>query len=606
MRIESSGEARIAHFQAGRAPIGDLPIRWETRGETIYLSADEVQRYGGEIKAEVRLPVGGDRPIEGTIKLARVDTAELSAEAPESWKLTGRADGQVKFRLKPGSGGDVPDLDADGQLSAADLTVRGIPAQVVGLTLTVRKGVPRFDVQAETLGGTIRLAGDTRIGSDPKDDAIHAELKAIGLQLYRVWDALGTTGGLAQLRGRAFLDGELDTHSSLKDIRAHAEAEVDELIWGYNFRLGRLRSRLSTAPEGWRIGPLSGELWGSPVKGEGIIMDRLERGRSRFGVNVRLDRIALARGLAFWPDAEHRFGGFGALRVSGKSDDSPRGTAEFRVDRGTVNGLELTELRVPADWSMTMEGAPRGALQVRKAVGKLAGGTVGGDAWIALGSRRDFRAKLFVNDVNLRVISRDELANRSVPGRISGYMTISGPDPLQPAGYRGELDFDLVQASIGDIPLLDELDRSLGSAQGGVFDEGDFHGVIADQRIRVDHLTLVGPLAQVHATGTVDFDGRLNLEVVVNTNKGIPQTGQAIPSQAVNVAEDVARRAAAIDQVADFVSARLLKFRITGTIRDPNVTVDRSINARGAIGFFIRATGLSIQQSPSRRDFGRR
>jgi hypothetical protein len=167
--------------------------------------------------------------------------------------------------------------------------------------------------------------------------------------------------------------------------------------------------------------------------------------------------------------------------------------------------------------------------------------------------------------------------------------------PGSPPSTARTRSFDLDQASLVDIPLLDELDRSLGSAQGGVFDQGNFHGIIADQKIRVDRLTLVGPLAQIHASGTVDFDGRLNLEVVVNTNRGIPQTGQAILAQAPNVAEAVERRAAAIDQVADFVSARLLKFRITGTIRDPIANVDRSINARGAIGFFLRAMRLSAQ-----------
>ncbi len=385
LRVESSGQARIAHFQAGRAPIGDLSVHWTTQGETILLAAEEVQRYGGAIKAEARVPVRGDRPIEGTITLARVDTAELSAEAPESWKLTGRADGQVRFRLRPGSGGKVPDLDADGKLSAAELTVRGIPAQVVGMTLTVREGVPRFEVQAEGLGGTIHLTGDVHIGSDPKDDEIHAELKAIAVRLYKVWDALGTVGGLTELRGRLFLTGQLQAHANLKDVRARGDADLDELTWGYNYWLGRLHAKLSTAPEGWQIGPLSGELWGSPVHGEGVIVDHLEGGRSRYSVNVRLDRIALARGLAFWPDAERRFAGFGALRITGKSDDSLHGTAELRVDRGLVNGLELTELRAPADWWMTMDGANRGTLQIRKAAGKLAGGTVGGDAWIALG-----------------------------------------------------------------------------------------------------------------------------------------------------------------------------------------------------------------------------
>ncbi len=594
-RIESSGQAQVVHFQAGRVPIGDVPIRWTTQKEDILLTAEEVQRYGGRIAAEARVPVRGDRPIEGTIRLKRVDTAELSAEAPKSWRMTGVADGQGRFRLRPGSGGKGPDMEADAQLEAPELTVRGVSATALGITLTMRDGVPRFDVQAESLGGSIQLTGDAHIGADPKDDEIHADVNAIAVQLYEIWDALRTTGGITDLRGRGNLKGQLRTHTHLKDVRANAEAELDDLVWGYNYRLGRIRAKLSLAPDGWRIGPLGGELWGSPVKGEGIWMDRPEGGRSRFGFDLRLDRIALARGLAFWPEAERRFGGFGALRITGKSYDAFRGTAEFRVDRGSVNGLELTELRAPADWSLTTNGSRRGALQIRKAAGRLAGGRVGGDAWIALGDRRDFRAKLFVNDVDLRVISRDEQANRSVPGRISGFANVTGSDPLQPASYRGELDFDLVQASLVNIPLLDELDRSLGSAQGGVFDEGDLHGTIADQRIRIDRLTLVGPLAQVHAAGWLDFDGRLNLEVLVNTNRGLPETGRTLLAQSPSVVEAVERRAAAIDQVADFLSSRLLKFRITGTIRDPVANVDSSINARGAIGFFLRAMRLSMQ-----------
>ncbi len=594
-RIESSGEARILHAQGGRFSIGDVPIRWTTSDENILLSAQEIQRDGGRIAAEARVPVRGDLPIEGTIHLKHVDAAELTAEFPASWKMTGRADGQGRFRLRPGAGGHGPDVEGEAQLSADELTVRGMPADAVGISLTMRDGVPRFDFQAEGLGGSIHVSGDAHLAKDPKDDEVHAEVKAIAVQLFDIWDALGTSSGITALRGRGNLKGQLRAHTNFKDIRANGEVDLDELVWGYDYRLGRLHAQLSRAPDGWRIGPLGGELWGSPVKGEGIWAEHPEGGRSRFGFDLRLDRIALLRGLAFWPEGDRRFGGFGSLRVTGKSYDAFRGTAEFRVDRGLVNGLELTELRAPADWSFTTQGSRRGTLRIQKAAGKLAGGRVGGDAQIALGDRRDFRAKLFVDDVDLRVMSRDEVANRSVPGRISGFATVYGTDPLQPASYRGELDFDLVQASLVDIPLLDELDRSLGSAQGGVFDEGDLHGLIADQRLRIDRLTLIGPLAQVHATGWLDFDGRLNLEVVVNTNRGIPAAGQAFLAQAPNVAETVERRAAAIDQVADFLSSRLLMFRITGTLRDPVASVDRSINARAAIGFFLRAMRLSMQ-----------
>jgi len=60
-------------------------------------------------------------------------------------------------------------------------------------------------------------------------------------------------------------------------------------------------------------------------------------------------------------------------------------------------------------------------------------------------------------------------------------------------------------------------------------------------------------------------------------------------------ARGVIERATLIDQVRDFISSRLMKFRITGTIRDPNVNVDRSITPRAAIGFFLKTLWLSSQ-----------
>src|SRR5205823_133500 len=119
---------------------------------------------------------------------------------------------------------------------------------------------------------------------------------------------------------------------------------------GYNYGLGWLRADLRVAPQGWQIGPMGGELWGGPVQGDGIRVDRHAPGRSSCGVDLRLDRIELPRALAFWPEADRRFAGVGKLRVLGRSEESFRGTAEFRVDRGRINGLELSELRIPGEW----------------------------------------------------------------------------------------------------------------------------------------------------------------------------------------------------------------------------------------------------------------
>ena len=52
-------------------------------------------------------------------------------------------------------------------------------------------------------------------------------------------------------------------------------------------------------------------------------------------------------------------------------------------------------------------------------------------------------------------------------------------------------------------------------------------GTIYNRTLFVEQLTLNGKLIQVHATGTITFDGGLNLEVLVDTNEVIPQSGMA-------------------------------------------------------------------------------
>ena len=103
--MASTGEAKVGGLKIGQVAIGDLPVRWATQGETITVTADEHQRYGGRVSAEARVPVNGDRPIEGTVTLAKVDAAELSSEvkARDSWKVTGHADGHARFRYSPGA-----------------------------------------------------------------------------------------------------------------------------------------------------------------------------------------------------------------------------------------------------------------------------------------------------------------------------------------------------------------------------------------------------------------------------------------------------------------------------------------------------------------------
>ncbi len=97
-----------------------------------------------------------------------------------------------------------------------------------------------------------------------------------------------------------------------------------------------------------------------------------------------------------------------------------------------------------------------------------------------------------------------------------------------PKRFRGRIDVDLDDASVVDLPVFRQLDRFLGESRGGVFEDGDLHATIGNRRVNVEAFTLQGRLVQLHVTGTVGFDTQVNLEILVNTNQIISQTGQAL------------------------------------------------------------------------------
>ncbi|MCA1684609.1 MAG: AsmA-like C-terminal region-containing protein [Planctomycetia bacterium] len=150
--------------------------------------------------------------------------------------------------------------------------------------------------------------------------------------------------------------------------------------------------------------------------------------------------------------------------------------------------------------------------------------------------------------------------------------------------YRGRVNLTLDDASLVALPVFRELDKFLGSAGGGLFEQGDLNGSIVNRQVVIESATLMGRLAQLHVSGTVGFDGQLNLEVLVNTNQVIPQAGSALASVIPGMG---GRNSQATLGVSNYLSNRLLKFRVTGTLKSPSVNLDPGVAVAGsAVGFF--------------------
>ncbi len=227
--ITSEGEGEIRNFLGGPIPLGNVPIRWATRGDAIVVSGVEAQPFGGKILAKANIPVKGDRPITASLQVRNVDTGMLSAAVPNgALQLAGKADGDASLTIRPLAGGKAPVVEASLKLNSPDLTIQGLAAREIQAVVKVLDGSLRFDLFAESLGGKIKFTGDIPLGAadGPHAPEANATLQAIGFRIEDLWRPLGIHGGPTSLQGLGAIDVNLRTHRDTLDVRAPGDRRV--------------------------------------------------------------------------------------------------------------------------------------------------------------------------------------------------------------------------------------------------------------------------------------------------------------------------------------------------------------------------------------------
>jgi translocation and assembly module TamB len=594
-RVSSEGQGRFDRLAIGPVTIGKVPFEWTTRDDAIVVTVADAHPLGGQLEAEAAVPVMLGKPITGSATFTAIDTAPLAAAVFRgALALVGKGSGKVDVTILP----DGSSFEVTGRLSAPDLSVQGIPAEKVEVSVRTRGGSVGYEVTAESLGGPVRLKGSIPLGDGPRGHVADGELQAVGFLLDRLWKARGITGATARLLGRGAFDANVRAvlEGPGAGLYTHGILELRDLRWGESLPLGRVRGIVAGTPTLWRVDPVSGEILGGPVSG--FLRASLPRGDGigpEAGFELRVDRAPLRNALAFLPGLSRDLDGYGTLQLSGTIGRSSHATADLTVARARVAGVALSDLKVPAELTAA-GGNGTGVLRLRQWSARLAGGQFRGDASFRIGTDRTFESNLTLADLDLEPIVRAFTEGpRPASGRVSGRVSLGGPNPEQPEHYRGRVDLNLSDASLVALPVFREIDRFLGAARGGLFERGHLSGTIAGRQIIVDPLTLEGRLVQVHGSGTLGVDGQLNLEVLVNTNQIIPQTGQALVGLIPGLRNGRGRNAEDYLQVANFLSNRLLKLRVTGTLRSPTVAIDPTVTvANAAVSFFAGVLKLPL------------
>jgi translocation and assembly module TamB len=597
-RITSRGEGRISGFRTGVVDWGDVPLRWTTGEDAIEVAIPEARPFGGGLSASARIPTRGDGPITGTANLKRIDLTRVAAALPgDSLRLDGRADGRMTFAIQPRPPEGTVPVEANVQLEADDLAVQGVPARAVRARMTLDRGDVAYELEAESLGGKVRFRGTIPLaaGPAPEDEDVEGRIQILNVALRReVWDALGMSGALASLQGRGALDANMLLDRSSGRLRARGIAEVRDLRWGARFPLGRLRGTFAYSPDAWEVRPLTGELFGGTVAGTFAGRAADAEDGERWEYHLQIDRASLARLVAFEPGLDRLVEGEASLRLDGFFGEAVRADGELLLPRGRVVGLELNDLRAPLEVSF-VPASNVGNFQSRRWGARLAGGHVLGDLSFRFGTTRSFRAGVRLTDLDLESLSRSfSSSDRPMSGKVSGRIELGGLDALRAETYQGRADIELTDAQLLDTPIFRALDRFLGGpAGGGVFERGSARAAIGNGEVSIEELALFGRVVQLHATGTIGFDTRLELVVLINTNQIIPQTGQALFALIPGLRD--AQGSEASLRVANFLSNRLIKLRVGGTLRNPSVTLDPSVTVgNAAVSFFAGALKLPL------------
>lgn len=595
--ISTQGAARLLNARAGTIPIGGVAFQWTTDRDALTIAGLEANLFGGKMTGGARIPIKPGGKLDASLVLKGIDAARLSAALPQKGlAIAGRADGRLRLSMPL----DASVVDAEALLVAPDLTVRegsgeGIRVQTLRVSARAAKGQLGYEATAETLGGQLRFHGSAPINAGLARTIAEAEFQAAGFRLNEAWRGLGITGGLAELDGVGALDVNLRATLSPVRLVARGIFELRALHYGPHLPLGGLRGSVALTPTTWQIDGLNGELFGGVASGAA-------RGESNPGTtkrvdfDFRVDRASLPRMLASVPLLAHGAEGYGSIRASGQLSESLRASAEVTIPRARILGLPISDLRVPADVELSpISGF--GAAHARHWTGRLAGGSIRGSATVRLGQDRSFHSDLQMTGVDLEILSlMHPSGKQSASGKVSGKIALNGPNPNRIDKIRGRFDLDLDDASLVELPLFKQLDRFLGSAKGGgLFQDGDIHGTIANKTLYLESMTLQGKLVQLHATGNVTFAGNLDLQVLVNTNDVIPQSGLALVGLIPGLGQVLGRGEEAILRLANFLENRLLKFKVSGNAANPIVQIDTGVAvSQGAAGFFSGAFRLPI------------
>ena len=538
--------------------------------------------YSGTVSGAAKLPLAGVVPGTFNINFKELDSAALASAIPDSpVKLAGQFSGKLTGSLPPLETFEAAKMTGDLALNSSKLIVQGIPTTKLTGKLGYKPGAITYDLKGDALGGSFDVDGTYPIGNQvaPKVVPDGGTIRLDRIRLDRIGRDLRIES-LKPLSGVLSLNLKY-THGS-DGPTGTGRIEIRDLGWGDElFDTSDISSEIRVDSDGIEIPSLTGELAGGILRGR-LRYDFDQPGKSY--LNLKLENA----------NAPTLLTPLGLSAESGKISASLRSSIgrEFRgggtltAVRANIDGVDVSELRVPLSWQIVPGGRAR--LTIRDATGTVANGRVTARSEIILNGTARVEGRVEFVDVNVGNLAKSFGSSAYGVGKTTGRFDFSGDDVRTASDLKGDLTARFGQTTVKELPVLGSISTLLSPVQALTrFDSGELSARLGAGLLRIERLSLGGSSAKLFADGTISLLGKLDLDVVYNTG----QIGPSAPLLRL-ILRDIPAigpiPVGLIVRITEGLSNRVVRLHIEGTTDRPSVRVNAAnLLSENAVRFFV-------------------
>ena len=550
------------------------------------LSAD---LYDGGLAGDVALPLAGDKPGDFDIIFKGIDAGALTKAIPDSpIDASGIVSGHFKGTLPPLPEFDATKISGKLDLEAPKLVVQGVPTTKLKGNVGYKPGAIAYDLKGDLLGGDFDVVGEYPLGEAPAKPAAPAKqakgepgLGAGKLRVSRIQlDRLGPTlriEGLDQLRGEASLtlDYELNAQGRPTGV---GKLDLRGLKYGDVGEGSTLSSPVRLTGKGVELSSLSGRF-----------LDGRLGGRVIYGFTERSVRRAVL--YLEGADAEQIFAPMGvpaegrvSVRLETGLNREIRGGGTVTAARAKIKGINVLDLRVPLTWTVARGGrSVAGEVAARGVTGNVAGGRITGRAEATYRDSARVNARLDFINLNVADLSGSSFGI----GRATGSVNVAGNDVKSVDDLVGSINAKFGETDVASLPVIGTITTVISPISAFTrFDNGDLTARLGDGQLRIEQLALNSKAAQLHAEGTVNLNGRLDLDVIYATDS-LGGVAPGLRLIARNIPAIGPIPVGLIVRISEALSNRIIRVRVGGTADRPTYSVNAArLLSENAVRYF--------------------